>query len=225
MTEEEDKLFREACWDDYLAELGEMELKLFRELISLGVDVNSLRTVYDRVSMFSDVAVHCREQKRPNFDRIRDTLFPLLDAAAPFIPTTEPEQGWDTVQRLVTQTRQKMQMMDLTDDTRILEIAKDFDCKLAVTLKRWTSKEQASEMKKIFRLAMHGVISVFTGVARIFVSETDCVRSARYNLLSRTTLGLRTVKFSRLAYPGSQAAALSWRSPELFCPKIHKASR
>ena len=150
MTEEEDKLFREACWDDYLAELGEMELKLFRELISLGVDVNSLRTVYDRVAMFSDVAVHCQEQKRPDFDRIRDTLFPLLDAAAPFIPTTEPEQGWDTVQRLVRQTRQKMQMMDLTDDMRILEIAKDFDCKLAVTLKRWTSKEQASEMKKGF---------------------------------------------------------------------------
>ncbi|MNW69312.1 hypothetical protein D3C74_482900 [compost metagenome] len=62
------------------------------------MDVNTLRDVFDRVSLFADVELPCEEREQPNFDRIRDTLFPLLDAAVPYIPTVEPEKVWDTVQ-------------------------------------------------------------------------------------------------------------------------------
>ncbi|WP_141336166.1 exodeoxyribonuclease V subunit beta [Paenibacillus sp. tmac-D7] len=150
IDEESDKQFRASCWDDYMAELdGEARFQ-FEELLSLRVDVNTLRDVFDRVSLFTDVGLLCEDREQPNFDGIRDTLIPLLDAAAPYIPTVEPEKGWDTVQKLVRQTRQKMRYIDLSDDMRILEIAKEFDRKLDVTLNRWTSKEHAGEMKKIF---------------------------------------------------------------------------
>jgi len=150
MDEESDKQFRASCWDEYMAELnGEARLQL-EELVSLRVDVNTLRDVFDRVSLFTDVELPCEELERPNFDRIREALLPLLDAAAPYIPSVEPEKGWDTVQKLVRQTRQKMRYIDLSDDMRILEIAKEFDRKLDVTLNRWTSKEHAGEMKKLF---------------------------------------------------------------------------
>lgn len=150
MDEESDKGFRASCWDEYMAELdGEARLQL-EELVSLRVDVNTLRDVFDRVSLFTDVELPCEERERPSFDRIPDTLFPLLDAAAPYIPTVEPEKGWDAVQKLVRQTRQKLRYIDLSDDMRILEIAKEFDRKLDVTLNRWTSKEHAGEMKKLF---------------------------------------------------------------------------
>lgn len=150
MDEVGDKQFRASCWDEYMAELdGEAGLQL-EELVSLRVDVNTLRDVFDRVSLFADVELPCEERERPSFDRIRDTLLPLLDAAAPYIPTVEPEKGWDTVQKLVRQTRQKLRYIDLSDDMRILEIAKEFDRKLDVTLNRWTSKEHAGEMKKLF---------------------------------------------------------------------------
>ncbi|MGO4374037.1 UvrD-helicase domain-containing protein, partial [Paenibacillus sp. MCAF20] len=150
MDEEGDKQFRASCWDDCMAELDEEARLQFEELLSLRVNVNTLRDVFDRVSLFTDVELPCEEREHPNFDRIRDTLLPLLDAAVPFIPTVEPEKGWDTVQKLVRQTRQKMRYIDLSDDMRILEIAKEFDRKLDVTLNRWTSKEHAGEMKKLF---------------------------------------------------------------------------
>jgi len=150
MDEDSDKQFRTVCWDDYMVELDEEAQLQFKELLSLRVDVNTLRDVFDRVSFFTDIELPCEERVRPNFDRIRDTLFPLLDAAAPYIPTVEPEKGWDTVQKLVRQTRQKMRYIDLSDDMRILEIAKEFDRKLDVTLNRWTSKEHAGQMKKLF---------------------------------------------------------------------------
>ncbi|GGD99896.1 UvrD-helicase domain-containing protein [Paenibacillus nasutitermitis] len=150
MDEESDKQFRASCWDNFMAELDEEARLQFEELLSLRVDVNTLRDVFDRVSFFTDVELPCEKREQPGFDRIRDTLFPLLDAAAPYIPTTQPEKGWDTVQKLVRQTRQKMRYIDLSDDMRILEIAKEFDRKLDVTLNRWTSKEHAGEMKKLF---------------------------------------------------------------------------
>ncbi len=148
MDEVSDKQFRENCWDDYMAVLDGEALLQYEELLSLRVDVNTLRDVFDRVSLFTDVELPCEERERPDFDRIRDTLLPLLDAAAPYIPAVEPEKGWDTVQKLVRQTRQKLSYIDLSDDMRILEIAKEFDRKLDVTLNRWTSKEHAGEMKK-----------------------------------------------------------------------------
>ncbi|MDD9271467.1 UvrD-helicase domain-containing protein [Paenibacillus sp. GCM10023248] len=150
MDEVSDKQFRASCWDDYMAELDEEARLQFEELLSLRVDVNTLRDVFDRVFLFTDVELPCEEREQPNFDRIRETLLPLLDAAAPYIPTVEPEKGWDTVQKLVRQTHQKMRYIDLSDDMRILDIAKEFDRKLDVTLNRWTSKEHAGEMKKLF---------------------------------------------------------------------------
>lgn len=150
MDKESDKQFRASCWDDYMAGLDEEARLQFEELLSLRVDVNTLREVFDCVSLFTDVELPCEERERPNFDRIRNTLLPLLEAAAPYIPTVEPEKGWDTVQKLVRQTRQKMRYIDLSDNMRILEIAKEFDRKLDVTLNRWTSKEHAGEMKKLF---------------------------------------------------------------------------
>lgn len=150
MDEVADKEFRAHCWDDYMADLGSDERKQLEVLLSLRVDVNTLRTVYDRVSLFTDVELPCQEREKPNFDRIRDTLFPLLEEAVPYIPTNEPDKGWDAVQKLVRQTRQKMRLIDLNDDMRMLELAQAFDRKLDVTLNRWTSKEMASEMKKRF---------------------------------------------------------------------------
>jgi ATP-dependent helicase/nuclease subunit A len=150
MDEESDKEFRASCWDDYMAELeGEARLR-FEELLSLRVDVNTLWAVYDRVALFTDVVLPCEERERPDSDRIRDTLFPLLETAAPYIPTVEPEKGWDTVQRLVRQCRQKMRFIDLSDDMRVLEMAREFDRNLDITLNRWTSKDHASEMKLRF---------------------------------------------------------------------------
>ncbi|MUT65661.1 exodeoxyribonuclease V subunit beta [Paenibacillus sp. NEAU-GSW1] len=150
MDEESDKQFRAGCWDDYMANLDGAQRMLYEELLSLRVDVNTLRVVYDRVSLFTDVELPCEDRGRPNLDRIRDTLFPLLEAAAPYIPTVEPEKGWDTVQMLVRQCRQKMRLIDFSDDMRVLEMARAFDRNLDITLNRWTSKEQASEMKVRF---------------------------------------------------------------------------
>lgn len=161
MDEEDDKEFRALCWDDYMAGLDGEQRRRFEELLALRVDVNTLRTVFDRVSLFEDVELPCEDRPRPDFDRIRDTLFPLLEAAAPYIPTTEPEKGWDTVQQLVRQCRQKLRLVNLSDDMRVLELAKEFDRKLDMTLNRWTSRGQAVELRDRFAVWQRDVLFPF----------------------------------------------------------------
>lgn len=161
MNEEDDKAFRALCWDDYMAELDGERRRQFEELQGLRIDVSTLRTVYDRVSLFEEVELPCEDRPRPDFDRIRVTLFPLLEAAAPYIPTTEPEKGWDTVQQLVRQTRQKMRLINLSEDMRVLELAKEFDRRLDMTLNRWTSKEQAVELRERFAVWQRDVLFPF----------------------------------------------------------------
>ncbi|MDQ6422874.1 UvrD-helicase domain-containing protein [Paenibacillus sp. LHD-117] len=150
LDEEGDKAFRSICWDESMNGLDDAGRQKLEELLALRVDVNTLREVYERVSYFADVELPCEERPRPDMDRIRATLLPLLDAAAPYIPASEPPSGWDAVQKLVRQSRQKLKYIDWFDDVQMLELAKDFDRKLDVTLNRWTSKEHASEMKKRF---------------------------------------------------------------------------
>lgn len=150
MDEESDKSFRELSWDTYMSALNETETRKLEELIALGVDVNTLRDVYDRVSGFMDVDLPAEERDRPDCERIRATLIPLLDAAAPFLPASEPASGWDAVQKLVRQSLQKLKYENVKNDMFVLELAKSFDRKLDVTLNRWISKEQASEMKRRF---------------------------------------------------------------------------
>jgi len=169
MDEDDDKAFRERCWDDYVIALNGKQETLYRELLSLRVDVNTLRAVYDRVSLFTDVELSCEERERPHFDRIRNTLFPLIDAAVPYIPTIEPDKGWDTVQKLVRQFRQKQRVVDLSDDMRVLEIALEYDRKLDVTLNRWTDPAQAKEMKLRFADWQIGVLFPFLQAWREFL--------------------------------------------------------
>jgi ATP-dependent helicase/nuclease subunit A len=169
LDEEGDKAFRESCWDDYMISLDGKQEVLFQELLSLRVDVNTLRTVYDRVSLFTDVELPCEERERPDFERIRVTLFPLIDAAVLYIPTVEPDKGWDTVQKLVRQFRQKQRVVDLSDDMRVLEIALEYDRKLDVTLNRWTDQAQAKELKLRFADWQIGVLFPFLREWREFM--------------------------------------------------------
>ncbi|OMD93537.1 hypothetical protein BSK67_16595 [Paenibacillus odorifer] len=161
MDEESDQQFRAVCWDEYMTSLDEEAQQQLDELLSLQVDINTLRAVYDRVSLFTDVQLPCEVCEQPNFERIRVTLFPLVAEAASFIPATEPAAGWDTVQDLVRRTRQKLSYINLSDNMRILELAKEFDRNLKVTQNRWTSKAQAKEIQEKFMNWRNNVLIQF----------------------------------------------------------------
>ncbi|MCK9858322.1 UvrD-helicase domain-containing protein [Paenibacillus sp. ATY16] len=146
--------FRGLCWEEYLLHLRvtgqESQLE---ELLNLGVDVVTLRSAYEDVSKYSDVHIGIDPSvQRPDFDRIRLSLFPLVDAAYPYIPTTEPEKGWDALQKVVRHTKRNERYMNFEEDEfALLRMAKRFERKLSVTQNRWTDKKKAKELNERFQ--------------------------------------------------------------------------
>ncbi|NHN34370.1 UvrD-helicase domain-containing protein [Paenibacillus agricola] len=169
MDDREDRDFRDQCWDEYLDDLrsngggktraGEgaqaetasqyVEASI-EDLAVLQVNVEDLRAVYNRVAEYEDVEIYTEQVARPHFDRLRDSLFPLMEEAFPYIPTLQPEKDWDVLQKTIRVAMGHKRNKDMTDDINVLILAKLFDRNLGVTLKRWTDPKMAKYFKEQF---------------------------------------------------------------------------
>jgi ATP-dependent helicase/nuclease subunit A len=151
MDENQCKEFRNRCWDDYLVRVRQDGSdRSINELAAISVDVKDLRDVYHRVSQYTDVEVVTQATDRPDFERIRVTLLPLLVEATMYIPTSPPEKGWDDLQSAVHQANHMIKVFNVTDELKVLQLAKRFDRKLNVTLNRWLDKDMAREIRDQF---------------------------------------------------------------------------
>ncbi|REK76072.1 UvrD-helicase domain-containing protein [Paenibacillus paeoniae] len=151
LDEQAGEEFQSRCWDDYMLQL---ELGRVNELVELqqyGINVNTLKAVYDRVSLFSDVNIEATEVPRPDFDLIRLSLPPLMSEAWPYMPTYEPEKGWDALQKALRIIKQKERNWSWKNDLHVLSMAMEFDKKLDVTQNKWTDKAKAKEMRDRFQ--------------------------------------------------------------------------
>lgn len=149
MEEAQDKEFRNHCWEVYL-DLLRQEGKdaVIDELAALRVNVEDLRAVYYRVSQFEDIEVNMQTVEKPDFNLIRLSLFRLMDAAVPYIPSAKPDNDWDDLQKLLRQSQKLLQLLDMDDDMNVLTVAKLYDRTLRVTMNRWTDREAAKFAKE-----------------------------------------------------------------------------
>jgi ATP-dependent helicase/nuclease subunit A len=151
MDDLEANQFRDQCWDEYLMSLLETGKEDPLEgLGKLGVHVEDLRGVYHRVGQYEDVYIEIQEVSKPNFFRITESLFPLLEEATAYIPTSEPIEGYDTLQKLIRQANRMKRMLDMSQELNVLKLAKLFDRKLQVTQKRWTHPAKAKQLRDVF---------------------------------------------------------------------------
>lgn len=163
LEEEEDKEFADLCWDDYLLQLKADESVMnLDELKAMGLDVSDLRAVYHKVSGYPDVDIFTQDGPRPDFDLIRNSLFPFVDEAKRWIPSEQPEKGWDTLQDAILQTERQRRFRDFDDDLELVRLVETlFEKKLAVTQNRWTDKSMAKETAEKFTTWQQTVMEPF----------------------------------------------------------------
>lgn len=157
LEEEEAETLLHAAWDDYL----ERHPGLPEALEPLGLHVEDLRQVYARVNGYRDVEIALEDVPRPDFDRIRLSLPPLLDEAAAYLPSAQPERGWDSLQEAVRDGRRLLRLHGMEEELRMLDLAKRFDRKLEATQNRWTDKKKAKELGDRFKEWQRDVLQPF----------------------------------------------------------------
>ncbi|MCA0757029.1 UvrD-helicase domain-containing protein [Paenibacillus sp. N4] len=170
MEEQEDEELQARSWDEYVQELqARDEAAVLEELAALQIDIEDLRAVYNRVCEYEDVAIFTEHIERPDFDRIRVTLFPMVEEAELYIPTVEPEKEWDALQKAIRAARRHMETKDMNDDRNVLLLAKLFDRGLLPTLKRWTDAKKAKYFKEQFQEWQAAVLKPFLQQWREYV--------------------------------------------------------
>ncbi|AIQ62462.1 hypothetical protein PSTEL_04405 [Paenibacillus stellifer] len=151
IEEEEAKVFRDQCWDEYLMALAENgEDRSIADMEALGLTVEDLREVYHKVSLYTDVKIETQPSPRPDFDLIRLSLPRLMEQAALYIPSARPEAGWDSLQQMIKDGSRLVRMHGLEDDMQMLRLAQLFDKSIKVTQNRWTDKAAAKESATTF---------------------------------------------------------------------------
>lgn len=152
IDETEDLELRERNWDRYLMLLEEQgATELLDELIALNMTVEDLRAVYHRVSQYEDVEFFTEPAEKPDFSWIRESLPPLLEEAAPYIPAYEPEKGWDPLQKAIRLALRFLDSKGTSDEMSLLQLVKLFDRGLSVTQNRWTDKRMAKQISDKFQ--------------------------------------------------------------------------
>lgn len=150
MDEEANRAFHDQCWDEYLIRLQEEDREALASFGEVDIDVSILKKVYDRVSLFTDLQIPCESIQRPEFNLIRLSLLPMIEEASRFMPTVEPEKGWDNLQAKLRSANRLLRLSDGQDDRLMLTLAKMFDFKLDVKQYKWTDKKQAKAISEQF---------------------------------------------------------------------------
>ena len=194
IEEDEADLLRDQHWDEYLVSMIEKgQTHIIADLASLQVNVVDLREVYKRVCDYTDVHIETVASPRPDFDLIRSSLPQMIESAWRYIPKQKPEQGWDTLQLLVRNSKRMLILHGLDDDMRILQLALMFDRKIDVTLKRWTDAAMAKECKGEFQEWQSRILFPFLCAWRehLYPQLIDFVRPAvTYGAQKRIELGV-----------------------------------
>lgn len=150
MDDEMNRAFHDQCWDEYLIQLQEEDSEALASFAEVGIDVSILKNVYNRVSLFTDLQIPCEPVHRPDFNLIRLSLLPMIEEASRFLPTAEPEKGWDNLQAKLRTANRMLRLSDEQDDMLMLTLAKMFDFKLDVKQYKWTDKKQAKAISERF---------------------------------------------------------------------------
>lgn len=142
MDDETNRAFHDQCWDEYLIRLQEGDPEALASFGEVDIDVSILKNVYDRVSLFTDLQIPCEPVQRPEFNLIRLSLLLMMEEASRFMPTVEPEKGWDNLQAKLRAANRMLRLSDEQDDMLMLKPAKMLDFKLDVKQYKWTDKKQ-----------------------------------------------------------------------------------
>jgi ATP-dependent helicase/nuclease subunit A len=150
MEELEDGVFREKCWEEYLARVRLGDEPILRSLEEVGLDPGDLKDAFAKVILYPEVKPVSGGAAPPDFGAIRRKLERFLDSAAEVVPAERPMKGYDDLQRLIGRTLLRRRNLGLSDDRDLMSTLEILDRTPRVTRNRWRSKEEAEAFEAAF---------------------------------------------------------------------------
>jgi ATP-dependent helicase/nuclease subunit A len=150
MEELEDGVFREKCWEEYLARVRLRDDPILGALDEVGLDPSDLKDAFEMVTLYPEVKPASGGAVRPDFGTMRRRLESFLDGAAAAVPSERPEKGYDDLQRVLRRVLLRRGNLGLSDDRDLMATIEILDRTPRVTKSRWRSKEEAEAFEEAF---------------------------------------------------------------------------
>ncbi|MBE0713269.1 MAG: UvrD-helicase domain-containing protein [Candidatus Aminicenantes bacterium] len=146
LEEHEDRVFLEACWDEYQAKSRLENESALRGIDEAGLEPAELESAFKALADFPEVEPVPGRAEAPELGPARRALEKLLDLAHALVPAERPEKGRDGLQSVLVRCFRRRRNIGFDDGRRLMETMELFDKKLGVTKNRWATKEDAESV-------------------------------------------------------------------------------
>ncbi|HSA96278.1 MAG TPA: UvrD-helicase domain-containing protein, partial [Acidobacteriota bacterium] len=144
LEEIDDAVFREACWQDHLADVRVRSDDLLRGLDEVGLGPADLRDAFDVLAMYPEVREpEPGREEPPDYGTARAELERFLDGAATAMPSERPPSGWDDLQFLMRRLFGRRERLGFKDPRLLMESLELLERTPGVTQKCWGGKDRA----------------------------------------------------------------------------------
>lgn len=150
LEEDENALYRDRCWAEYLERLHSAESGLLKTITDLGIDPADLQKTYQSVSYYPEVEVARVKMDQPDFSQERILVKDFLDYVFTELPSRVPEKGWDDLQALLHRVRRLLDFLKLENDLDFIQILRILSKNAKITQYKWPDKGQAKALKHDF---------------------------------------------------------------------------
>ncbi len=146
LDEVADQHAQEQVWEMLLKSLAVHKPELLDKLAAIGVDPMDVKNAAQVRIAFPEVRIHTETVEKPDIEWLKQQIIDFVERVLPFLPMSEPEKGWDSLQEAVLKAQGMLDHFDMTSDAAVMDLAALFDKNLRVTLNRW---EDAGEAKRL----------------------------------------------------------------------------
>lgn len=133
----------EEAWSYYLQNLQENQPHELESMDDLGIPVDDLFQILREMKEYPDVEWVTEEIEKPDLKAAFHSFMILVQEAKRVIPDSEPDKGYDSLQKAVVTAIQKARFINPKKEKDLISVFALFDKKLKPTLNRWESKEDA----------------------------------------------------------------------------------
>lgn len=145
IEEEDDGIFAENVWAEYLEKQAFDNSEAFRRLLENDIEPQSAADIYQELVKYPDVEVFKEKRERPDFAEAKKKIRAYFSELEKKLPREEPEGGWDALQKLVRRVQTLIRMKYLEDDRLFVELMRILGRKAGVTQKKWPDKAKAKD--------------------------------------------------------------------------------
>ncbi len=150
IEEEDDAIYAGIVWAEYLNKQGFENSKVISWMQENGIAPQSLVDIYQKLVRYTDVEVFRALIGRPDFTQTKKDVKSFISALQQMIPSTEPVDEWDDLQRVVRRALKLESLGYFEEDRLFVDLLKVLRKKAKVTQKAWPDAKLAKQYEADF---------------------------------------------------------------------------